>query len=81
MWPNAASTISSAVSSTLPPRPRSSPLRPGMLPALTPIRIGTPRSLASRAMSATLAESVMLPGLSRRHATPASSASRARGAS
>jgi hypothetical protein len=81
MWPRAASTMRSAVSSMLPPRPRSSPLRLGMLPALTPMRMGTSRAFASLAMSATLVRSVMFPGFSRRQDTPASSASRARGAS
>jgi hypothetical protein len=52
-----------------------------MLPAFTPMRIGTLRAFASRAMSATFALSVMLPGLRRRQCTPACSASNASGAS
>ena len=81
MWWRAASTIRSAVSSMLEPRPRSSSLRRGMLPELTPIRIGTSRALASAAMSRILVGSEMFPGLRRRHWTPASRASSASGAS
>ena len=43
-------------------------------PAFTPIRIGTPRSFASRAISRTLSWYLMLPGLMRRPWMPASSA-------
>src|SRR4051812_207199 len=43
-------------------------------PALTPIRIGTPRAFASRAISRTLSWYLMLPGLIRRPWMPASSA-------
>ncbi len=43
-------------------------------PALTPMRIGTPRALASRAISRTLSWYLMLPGLIRRPWMPASSA-------
>ena len=42
-------------------------------PALTPIRIGTPASLAARAISPTLSSNfLMLPGLTRTQAQPAS---------
>ena len=43
-------------------------------PAFTPMRIGTPRSLASRAISRTLSWYLMFPGLIRRPWMPASSA-------
>src|SRR5438034_3049609 len=43
-------------------------------PAFTPIRIGTPRALASRAINRTLSWYLMFPGLMRRPWTPASSA-------
>ncbi len=43
-------------------------------PAFTPIRIGTPRSFASRAISRTLSWYLMFPGLIRRPWIPASSA-------
>src|SRR3954452_2304595 len=43
-------------------------------PALTPMRIGTPRAFASRAISRTLSWYLMFPGLIRRPWTPASSA-------
>ena len=46
-------------------------------PPLTPMRIGTPRSRASRATSLMCSGLRMLPGLRRRHCTPASSAARA----
>ena len=43
-------------------------------PAFTPIRIGTPRAFASRAITRTLSWYLMLPGLIRRPWIPASSA-------
>src|SRR6476620_10114119 len=43
-------------------------------PAFTPMRIGTPRAFASRAISRTLSWYLMFPGLMRRPCTPASSA-------
>src|SRR5437763_16178145 len=46
-------------------------------PAFTPMRIGTPRALASRAISRTLSWYLMLPGLMRRPWMPASSAAMA----
>ena len=70
MWLKAAATMFCAVSSIEPPRPRVNSLRCGMLPAFTPMRIGTLRAFASRAMSATFALSVMLPGLRRRQCDP-----------
>ena len=47
-------------------------------PALTPMRMGTPRSWASVATARMWAGLRMLPGLRRRQATPASRAARAR---
>ena len=46
-------------------------------PALTPMRMGTPRSLASAATCLISASLRRLPGLSRRPCTPASRAARA----
>ncbi len=46
-------------------------------PAFTPMRIGTPRALASRAIRRTLSWYLMLPGLIRRPWMPASSAAMA----
>src|SRR6266540_856279 len=43
-------------------------------PAFTPIRMGTPRAFASRAISRTLSWYLMFPGLIRNPCTPASSA-------
>src|SRR6266550_3720756 len=43
-------------------------------PAFTPMRIGTPRAFASRAISRTLSWYLMFPGLMRRPCTPASRA-------
>ena len=44
----------------------------GSEPELTPIRIGTPASVARRATSATLSRPPMLPGLRRMQCAPAS---------
>jgi hypothetical protein len=46
-------------------------------PAFTPMRIGTPRALASRAIRRTLSWYLMFPGLIRRPWIPASSAAMA----
>ena len=53
--------------------PYFSSSRRSRLPALTPIRIGTPAAPAALAMSATLSSNrLMLPGLTRTAAQPAS---------
>src|SRR3546814_7264026 len=48
------------------------------LPALTPMRIEHPFAFAARTTSPTRSDDPILPGLMRRHAAPASAASRAR---
>jgi hypothetical protein len=69
---SADSTRASAVG-----RPYRSSSDASSEPALTPIRMGTPRSLASRAMSRTLSWYLMFPGLMRRPWIPLSRAAMA----
>ena len=72
MWRAALSTIPSAVG-----QPYRSTMSSSSEPALTPMRMGTFRSLAAFTTSRTRSRDPMLPGLSRMQCMPAAIAARA----